>query len=585
VLLIRISEKWHRKNYLPLINYRENMKSFHKAKGIAQIALIGIFSGLSWMSFGQQAGEVKDQEFVIRKDRVLTLPKQARKFERIPVLPSPKSSSNFTYTVQPYFLSLTPEVIKPEVAQKQWPRNQEVLYPGFARIGYGNYASPIIEGRYNYWEEEDYNFGVKLKHEGFYKGPIDGSNSGENFTNLKADGSLYRDFIQFFGGLEYDRHEFKFYGYDPENPFLEDYIPSQNVLNTYRLKAGLQDIDKMDFLNYEAYITVRGFNDQYLASESEIGIKALSDFRFDDALKTSVNMELSLTNPKDQFYADINRNYFKVNPYVSYLKKGILVKAGINLIFENDVALNKKSDFYIFPQLDAHYMLTDEFGIYAGFEGDVQRKTYLDFVNENPFLGPSESLLNTVQNYIGKAGIKGTINDEFTYEAGISMGKFTNMYFFTNNPADTLRFNIVYDDDTRVMNYSAKVAWQYEGFYRLIGKANYYYYNTSNLEGAFHRPEWEVSLNNNFAFSDKWLVQLNANLMGGIQTFVDFGPDESNLKELPAILDLQLKADYQITERVSAFAVGNNLLNRQNQRFLNYPVRGIQGILGVTVRF
>jgi hypothetical protein len=105
------------------------------------------------------------------------------------------------------------------------------------------------------------------------------------------------------------------------------------------------------------------------------------------------------------------------------------------------------------------------------------------------------------------------------------------------------------------------------------------------LEGAFHRPEWEVSLNNNLAFSDKWLVQLNANLMGGIQTFVDFGPEESNLKELPAILDLQLKADYQITERVSAFAVGNNLLNRQNQRFLNYPVRGIQGILGVTVRF
>jgi hypothetical protein len=579
------SEKWHRKNYRPLINSREKMKSFHNTKSIAQIALMLIFSGFSWTSFGQQAGEVKDQEFVIRKDRVLTLPKQVRKFERIPVLPSPKSSSTFNYTVQPYFLSLAPEVIKPEVAQKQWPRKQEEMYPGFARIGYGNYSSPIIEGRYNYWEEQDYNIGIKLKHEGFYKGPIDGSNSGENFTNIKADGSLYRDFIQLYGGLEYDRHEFNFYGYDPGNPLLELFTPSQNVLNTYKLSAGIQDIDKMDFLNYDASFFLRGFNDRFMASESEIGVKAISDFWFDEALKTTVNLQLSLTNPKDEFYADINRNYFKVNPFVSYIKKGIFVKAGVNIVMENDVALNKDSDFYFFPQLDAHYMLSDEFGIYAGFEGDVIRKTYLDFVTENPFLGPSESLLNTVQNYIGKAGIKGTINDELTYEAGISMGKFTNMHFFSNSPSDTLRFNIVYDDDTRVMNYTAKIGWQYEGWYRLIGKANYYYYNTSNLEAAFHRPEWELSLNNNFTFTEKWLVQLNANLMGGIQAFVDFGPEESNLKELPAILDLQLKADYQISDRISAFAVGNNLLNRQNQRFLNYPVRGIQGILGVTVRF
>jgi hypothetical protein len=561
------------------------MKSFHKIKSIAQISLVLIFSGFSWTTFGQQAGEVKDQEFVIRKDRVLTLPKQVRKFERLPVLPTPKSSSAFNYTVRPYFLSLAPEVIKPEVAQKQWPRNQEEMFPGFARIGYGNYSSPIIEGRYNYWEEEDFNIGIKLKHEGFYKGPIDGSNSGENFTNFKADGSLYRDFIQLYGGLEYDRHEFNFYGYNPDNPFLEDFIPSQNILNTYKISAGIQDIDKMDFLNYDASFLIRGFNDRFMASESEIGVKAVSDFWFDESLKTTVNMQLSLTNPKDELYADINRNYFKVNPYVSYIKKGIYVKAGVNIIMENDVALNKDSDFYFFPQLDAHYMLSDEIGIYAGFEGDVIRKTYLDFVNENPFLGPSESLLNTVQNYIAKAGVKGTINDELTYEAGISVGKFTNMHFFTNNPSDTLRFNIVYDDDTRVMNYSAKVGWQYDGWYRLIGKANYYYYNTSNLEAAFHRPEWELSLNNNFTFNEKWLVQLNANLMGGIQAFVDYGPEESDLKELPAILDIQLKADYQVSEKVSVFAVGNNLLNRQNQRFLNYPVRGIQGILGVTVRF
>jgi hypothetical protein len=70
--------------------------------------------------------------------------------------------------------------------------------------------------------------------------------------------------------------------------------------------------------------------------------------------------------------------------------------------------------------------------------------------------------------------------------------------------------------------------------------------------------------------------------MGGMQGF-NFQSDIG--ETLPAIIDLQVKADYQITERVSAFVIGNNLLNRNNQRFLNYPVRGIQGILGATFKF
>jgi hypothetical protein len=551
----------------------------------AKFFLAIAFSGYQSALFAQQAGEVRDQEFIIRKDRVLTLPKQPRKFERIPVLPTPKSSSSFNYTVQPYFLSLPPEVIRPEAAQKQWPKNQEELFPSFVRLGFGNYTSPILEARYNHWEEEDYNFGVKVKHEGFYTGPVDGSNSAENFTQVKLDGSLFKDYFQLYGGLDYDRHQFKFYGYDPNNEFLADYIPNQNTLNNFKLRAGIQDIDKMDNFNYDAGLFVRTFNDQFEARENEFGIKAKGDFWFDDDLSTGIHMDMSLTSPKDEFYQDINRNYFRINPFVQYKKSGIYVKAGANIVFENDEALNKRSDFHLFPQVDAHYMLADQFGVYAGFEGDVIRKTYWDFIQENPFLGPSERLLNTIQNYKAKAGIKGVLNDELTYEAGLAFGKFTNMHFFINSPSDSLRFNLVYDDDTRVVNYNAKVGWHIDKTYRLIASANYYYYNTSTLGAAFMRPEWEVSINNNFMPVEQLLLQFNANLMGGIQGLVNFGPEETNLKQLPAILDLQLKADYQITDRFSAFAVGNNLLNRNNQRFLNYPVRGIQGILGLTFKF
>lgn len=544
-------------------------------------------------SMAQQAGEVRDQEFVIRKDRVLTLPQQTRRFERTPVLPVPQSDGNFNYLVNPYFLSLAPEVIEPEAAQKQWPRKREDLYPGFARLGFGNYSSPLFEGRYNNWEEGDYNFGVKLKHEGFYTGPVEGRNSGENFTDVGVNGTLFRDFFQVYGGVDYYRHKFNFYGYDPENPLLENFIPNQNVLNTFKINAGIQDIEKMEGFNYDVNLGLRAFNDNYEAAETDFRLKIKSGYWFDNAIQTGIDLDLSLTQPKDVFYSNINRNYFKVNPFVGYQNENLKIRAGANIIFENDVTPNKESDFKVFPQILGEYYIQDEFGIYAGFEGDIHRQTYQDFVLENPFLGPSTDLFNTIQNFNAKAGVKGTLNDELTYEAGISYGRFTNMHFFANSQLDTTRFNLFYDDDTRLLNYSAKVSWNYEGWYRLIGKANYYFYNTSTLEAAFQRPEWELSINNNFILDERWLLQFNANLMGGIVAGIhdpvrplpELESGEFRTETLPAIIDLQLKADYKINDQFSVFAIGNNLLNRTNQRFLNYPVRGIQGIVGLTYKF
>jgi outer membrane receptor protein involved in Fe transport len=79
--------------------------------------------------------------------------------------------------------------------------------------------------------------------------------------------------------------------------------------------------------------------------------------------------------------------------------------------------------------------------------------------------------------------------------------------------------------------------------------------------------------------------------MGGLKTrggdlsdiFGETGPYE--VVKLNAIADLQLKADYGITDRISVFAEGNNIFNATNMRWLNYPVRGIQFIGGASFKF
>src|SRR5690606_1563213 len=180
-----------------------------------------------------------------------------------------------------------------------------------------------------------------------------------------------------------------------------------------------------------------------------------------------LDMQGFISSPSDMTYSDINRNYGKLSPYVQFVDEQFKVRAGANLVVENDGLPGMSTNFHVFPNISASYHLSESFGIYALLEGDVLRKTYYDFVRENPFLGPSAELKNTVQKFQVDAGISGPINDELTYKTGIRYGDYENMHFYGNHVADSARFHLIYDRGTKVLNYHISVGWKYEDWYKL----------------------------------------------------------------------------------------------------------------------
>lgn len=124
-----------------------------------------------------------------------------------------------------------------------------------------------------------------------------------------------------------------------------------------------------------------------------------------------------------------------------------------------------------------------------------------------------------------------------------------------------------------------------------------YQYELSSQQEAWHRPVWEVRINNQVTPIDRLLLQANLNFMGGVkgrgapivQDLGEIGgvmvPPTFEVVNLKTIADLQLKADFKITDRFSIFAEGNNILNGQNTRWMNYPVRGIQLLGGASFKF
>ena len=546
----------------------------------------------------EKRGEVQDQEFVIRKDRVLTVPTQTRSFERMPLLPQATGLGNFNYQVTPFFLNLPALNLQPTALQKNYRQDKVQLYPGYIRAGYGNYASPLLEGRYMSISADPLNYALKFKHQSFGEGPVAGKESAESHTMFGADGSYFTDLFEVFGGLSWAQDKYSFYGVDPglfEDPNML-FETADNVLRNVQLKAGIRDIEKTGLLSYEGQLSFRHFDDSYAVKESEVGIEAGGKLRTESDWSGKVDFSYFHTNPTDVNYQE-KRNYFSIRPRISYNYEAFRFTAGVNLISENDSIADKSSNFHVFPVLQASYQFADEFGFFAEFSGDVQRNTYFGFVNENPFLGPSERLLNTVNNYKIEGGIEGQFQEAFHYRAGITVSRYNQLHFFANSIADSSRFEIVYDDKSTVVNLNAEVGIKINEVYTVGSRLDLYQYELNTQQEAWHRPVWEVRINNQVTPIDRLLIQANLNLMGGVKgrgapIIPDLGeiggimvPLNYEVVNLKAIADLQLKADFKITDRISIFAEGNNILNGANTRWMNYPVRGIQLIGGASFKF
>ena len=546
----------------------------------------------------EKRGEVNDQEFVIRKDRVLTVPTQPRSFERMPALPQPSGLGDFKYAVTPFFLNLPALNLQPTALQKDYRQPKVDLYSGYIRAGYGNFASPLLEGRYMSTTADPLNYALKFKHQSFGKGPVAEDQSAESHTVFGADGSYFTDLFEIFGGLGWGQHKYSFYGVDPmlfENPDVP-FNFSSNVQNNVQVKVGIRDIEKTGPISYEGQLSFRNFKDSYAAKENEVGIQAGGRFRTESDWSGKLDLAYFHTNPNDVNYQE-NRNYFSLRPRVSYNYEAFQFTAGVNLVSENDSLTDKSSDFHVFPVLQASYQFADAFGFYAEFSGDVNRNTYFSFVNENPFLGPSDQLLNTVNNYKIEGGIEGQFQEAFHYRAGINVSRFNQMHFFVNSVADSSRFEIVYDDKSTVANINAELGFKFNDMYSLGSRLDLYQYELNMQAEAWHRPIWELRINNQFTPFEKLLVQANLNFMGGVKgrgalIMPDLGeiggimvPENYEVVNLKTIADLQLKADYKITDRISVFAEGNNILNGNNTRWLNYPVRGIQLLGGASFKF
>ncbi|HNL08605.1 MAG TPA: TonB-dependent receptor, partial [Chitinophagales bacterium] len=106
-------------------------------------------------------------------------------------------------------------------------------------------------------------------------------------------------------------------------------------------------------------------------------------------------------------------------------------------------------------------------------------------------------------------------------------------------------------------------------------------YTTTNETAAWHLPTLQSSLSLHFLPIERLSLGTEIFVYQGMKALLASG----NSTTLPAVIDLNLAAKYQIQQHIAVFANGNNLLNRNNGLFYAYPTYKINFLGGILLRF
>ncbi len=523
-----------------------------------------------------QGGEIEDVEFIIEKDRKIEMPEIIRNFEKNNTALKPAPAPKQTYSYKQYTMDILPVEPKLRLVQlKQDPL--EKLYPGYVRAGFGNYGSTMLDAFINSKRTKDYAYGASFRHFASANGPVE--NSGWSRNHLSGYGKYFLKKATLEGDFTYGRERYNFYGYDQERFKNREADSVRQVFNTVAFRTRLSN-NKLDSITiYDARLNFFNLADRFNAGEFEVQGLLNGSRKLDKTSAIELQSEVSLSRYRDS--SSISRNLIRVRPTYHFQVSGFEVEAGFNFVYTNDTV---GSNAHFYPILKASYdFIPGKLNLYAGLGGDMEKQLLRSHLAMNPFLGPNQRIFHTNRYLDLYVGAKANPAANFTVDASLQFANYRWLPFYMNDGADSSRMMIVYaSGGSRVVRFNLSGVYQASSDLQIGVRMQAQSFSLDTLKRPYHTPTFQLAGFARASLSEKVLVSGELQYYNGMYARTIQTKGET---KLPGFANLNLKMEYLISDKFSAFVEVDNALNQKNPRFLYYPTRGILFLLGATASF
>jgi hypothetical protein len=473
------------------------------------------------------------------------------------------------------------------------PDPLEELKKGYVSMGFGSYLSPFLEISLSNGRSVKGNVGLFTRSYG-------------SFSNieLENDARVYGGFMDnqalLYGKKYFRRSRFdtdvdfrqmsRFaYGYDPD---VTGYDPAKNDIRslyydiTARARYFTMEPDSND-LNWDATLsynlfTLKGSGMQHNPSlEAKAGTNMFGMYGGLD-----LNYDLYL------FARGIDskaRNLIAVEPYITKgnddwrFKFGLKVTGDLKENHDPLVGGDLKLYLYFYPDVSFTFRVIPKFLRFtAAIDGSLENNQARNTAYVNPWVLPGDTLftLRSTDNQLRiKAGISGTMNVTATYAVDVSFTMFRDMLLFMNDTVGVGNYFVPVYDDGNLLKVHGEVNYPVNRQLTLSLLGNYYGYDLSGQEYAWHKPGWDGSVKTGYNLRNKIIASAELTLLGERYARVK-EPEE--IIRLPFHPNLNLGAEYRYTPQISLWLKCNNISYNRYFEWNYYPSRNFMILGGIT---
>lgn len=524
-----------------------------------------------------EEGEIAKVEIEIVKEKQIELRKANRNFEKVPPRPAEPIKPEITYEFKN--LNFTTSEYNPSIRPLRLQQDpKEKLFGNYISGGFGNFSSPLLEGYFTNKRSKEKFYGAKFFHQSFGSGPVDKSNSSSGNTELTLFGKRFGKYASVGGALNFQNFRNRFYGYAPGTQTEAE----RQGYSIVSLEGTVENPKSADF-NYKLTGGFSYLDDKFSATESEVHLGLKSDYNFSEESKFLIGGDYYLIARKDELIEAKPRHLLKVQPaYQFFLIENLTFSAGLNVALENDT-IGSTKPFHLYPNVRAEYPLSKSVEVYAALTGDVDKVSLHTLARENAWLDANINIFNTNRTLELLGGLKGKLGNKVSFGAGFSMANLKDLYFYKNEITAREKFEVVYDKgNVQRTNLFGEMSFSQADKILISFRGDLYGYSTDKVEAAWHKPTYRVTFNSSFNIVDKFVINANIITQGGAKAF---NVDNNSVVTIASAVDIGARLNYLVSPRFSIFIKGSNLLANEYQVYLNYPVRGLQVLGGLTYVF
>lgn len=471
-------------------------------------------------------------------------------------------------------LKYPPHTMKPYSMPKVKAKDYNHSY---IKLGFGTQYSPLAEIVYINKDVDDLEFGAYYKHLSSYGQKIENQKFRDNNLGVFAKYTTKKLLIG--SSFNFEQDVDYFYGYNQEDTSFA----GAEIKHRIREIGGdisIQNsaIAKKNF-DHKQVITTSFANDNFKVNEWFLNYHA--DFTKVNKNKHffNVNADIDVSNftPSAPDRGDLEREIFQFGGSYTFNNDDWKLTAGVTAAIGD---INDDQQFNIYPKLYTEKRLYKNYLIfYSGWSRRLQKNTYLNFAQENPFINYDIMLENSrVEDRM--AGFKGAAG-QFTYNARFSNKVIKQMPLFVNDSLDMKRFDVVYDKNTTVINVNFEAGYDWNKKLRSMLSFDFMLYEPDGEAKAWHLPMINTNFSTSYLLKEKLLMR--AELFGVAGAFAK--DENGNAQKIKGMADISLGANYQFTKYLAFFVQMNNLANFKYQKWYNYPTFGFNAMVGVQFRY